>query len=167
MSNEAVRAIALQEATKLHAGTGVDVATVLKTAAILEGYVAGAQAAVVHVKTPPTAPAVAQAPAKAAAPKVAPKPPAPKVAPKPPAKTEDQLYAEMSAKHLAEEAAADGEEITGEMMSGLVKGLLAAGLRAETLALLAKYNAKSASSVPVESRAAFYEEGANLMPLDA
>jgi len=98
-------------------------------------------------------------------PATAPKPAAAAKPAKPaaPAKTEEQLVAEFAAEEAAKQAAADAAEattaaVTVEVVGDAIQAMLSANKRKEAINLLAKFGAKSASSVAEEDRAAFVTE---------
>jgi tryptophanyl-tRNA synthetase len=133
---EATRAVALQEAVKVSGASGYK--DVLLAAEAFRAFIEDTAAKV---------PASTTTPAKAA-----------KAAAKP-VKTEEQLVAEATA-HAADE---DDVEAQKQECAGIIDALLKGGRKAKAIALLAKFGAKSLSSVPVESYGDFIIEGGDLL----
>lgn len=141
--NDAFKAIALQEAVKFVAGQPD--ASVASTYRQFLALLSQDDAAAPAANTPGKEPAVVKATPPAPPKKAETKAPPAKAAPVKPAptKTEEEVVAEATAQ--TEEAATVADVNTA------LSALIAAGARAEAVALLAEYGAKKSSEVPAAS----------------
>lgn len=161
--SEATRAMALDQAVKIVIAQCVKGADVLPLAEQYNEFLTADSTNKTAGATTAKPATTAAKPAAAAA-----KPAAAKPAAKP-AKTEDDLANEAIAAQREREAAQDAAEAAGdggptkEQVGEAINAMLAANLRKEAVALLAKFGAKSVSGVPVEKYAELVEEAEGLL----
>jgi len=164
--SEATRTAALAHAAAVHGAIG-DHAPVLASAEAFHTFIlkdAGpAPKASTPAKTPAAAAEAKAAPAAAAAPTPAQKLAAAKLAATKAAAAAAAASAEdaAAAAGTAEDGALDPNSL--EAVEAIIADMLSANARKKAVALLAEYNAKSASGVPEEARAEFIEKAQNIL----
>jgi hypothetical protein len=168
--SEATRTAALSHAVATHGPVG-DYSVVLTSAEAFHAFILKDAGPAPKASTPARAPAAAAegkpAPAAAAAPTPAQKLAAQKAATAKAAAAKAAAAAAASAEDTAaEEGTAEGGELDPnslEAVEAIIADMLSANARKKAVALLAEYNAKSASGVPEESRAEFIEKAQNIL----
>jgi outer membrane biosynthesis protein TonB len=155
MSNDAMRAFAVGEAIKLHAGVATDAKTVIKTAKELMTYISPDAPPAQEAATPGKEPAKPTPPAPKPAAKAAPKKAAPKPAPEPEPETEETAEGDDAIDYESDA----GKEEVGK----LVAQLIAANRRPEAVKLLGEYDSTSVSGVKAGEREAFCAEARELI----
>jgi hypothetical protein len=162
--SEATRCFALQQAVTAYSRepSFPGFTLILSTAEAFAGFLEGAPTAIMTF-APETAPAPAAKPAKPA--KAAKPARATPEADTPEGQGVAALKAQQAAEIAAREAADDAADAapTEEQVGGAITALIAANKRAETVALLAEYGAKSKSTLPKDKWPEFLAKAEGLL----